>query len=205
MINDNSQNILNKFTYHFKKVLINAQNLAFSKKREQIEPEDLLISLIKTKGSLGSDILIKQKIDSAFLSTTNLSTSYQAVAINPENMPQPSEESQQIIEKAVVTAYKFQHKYIGTEHLLWGISQSNNEKIAKALDQAKINVSNLKQHLNLILKSTSKFSDLAADEEIKELENLMDQTTEATNLENFTVNLTTEEIQKDIDPVIGRQ
>ena len=59
MIN-NTQNILNKFTQHFKQVLINAQNTAFSKKHKNIEPADLLISLIKTKGSLGSDILIKQ-------------------------------------------------------------------------------------------------------------------------------------------------
>ena len=62
MPNNKPQNILDKFTYHFKKVLINAQNLAFAKKRKFIEPADLLASLVNIKGSLGSDILIKQKI-----------------------------------------------------------------------------------------------------------------------------------------------
>ena len=204
MISDNSQNILNKFTQHFKQVLVNAQNMAFGKKHEAIEPEDLLLALIKTKGSLGSDILIKQNIDVNFLNIAE-NSSYQSVAISPEHLPQPSLESQKIIEKAVVTAYKHQHKYIGTEHLLWGISQSSDEKTTYILHQAKINSQSLKQHLNLILKSTSKFSDLTTDEELREMENILDvDNSENDNLENFTINLTNEEIQKDIDPVIGR-
>ncbi|MFA6466775.1 MAG: ATP-dependent Clp protease ATP-binding subunit [Patescibacteria group bacterium] len=204
MINDNSQNILNKFTQHFKQVLVNAQNMALGKKHEAIEPEDLLLALIKTKGSLGSDILIKQNIDVNFLNIAE-DSSYQSVAISPEHLPQPSLESQKIIEKAVVTAYKHQHKYIGTEHLLWGISQSSDEKTTYILHQAKINSQSLKQHLNLILKSTSKFSDLTTDEELREMENILDiDDHENNNLENFTINLTNEEIQKDIDPVIGR-
>lgn len=205
MTNKSPQNILNKFTYHFKKVLINAQNLAFSKKRDFIEPQDLLISLIKTKGSLGSDILVKQKIDPNFASSINILSTYQNASVAPEMMPQPSDESQKIIEKAVITAYKHQHRYIGTEHLLWGLSHSENEAVNKALAQAKINQHSLKQHLNLIMKSTSKFSDLASEDDIKEIDQIFDEhISESNTLENFTVNLTNKEIQKDIDPVIGR-
>jgi len=203
MLNDNSQNILSKFTEHFKQVLITAQNIAFNKKREAIEPEDLLISIIKTKGSLASDILVKQNIDINFLQSAGYDT-YQSMAINPETLPQPSLEAQKIIEKAVVTAYKHKHKYIGTEHLLWGISQSTDDKTSKILERAKINSHNLKQHLNLILKSTSKFSDLTADEELKEIEDILDEEKIDDNLDSFTINLTSQEVQKDIDPVIGR-
>lgn len=204
MLNNNSSDILNKFTHHFKQVLINAQNLAFNKKQVAIEPEHLFLSILKTKGCLGSDILIKQKINPAFLNNANASHIYQTMAINPDHLPQPSAESQKIIEKAVVTAYKFRHKYIGTEHLLWGISQSNDNKTIQLLDQAHISANGLKQHLNLILKSTSKFTDLTTDEEIKDLETLLDQPMEIGTLDNFTVNLTDKEIQKNIDPVIGR-
>lgn len=205
MINDNAQNILNKFTEHFKQVLITAQNIAFGKKREAIEPEDLLVSLIKTEGSLGSDILIKQNVDINFIQMSGYS-SYQTMAINPEHLPQPSLESQKIIEKAVITAYKYKHKYIGTEHLLWGISQSTDEKTTKILVKAKINPQNLKQHLNLIMKSTSKFGDLTTDEELKEIEDILDEEKidSKNDLESFTINLTNTEIQKNIDPVIGR-
>lgn len=205
MINDNSQNILNKFTNHFKQVLINAQNLAFHSKQPAIEPEHLLVAILKTRGCLGSDILTKQKINPVFLNNAGINHTFQTVALNPEHLPQPSAESQKIIEKAVVTAYRFKHKYIGTEHLLWGLSQSEDNKTAKVLAKADISVNNLKQHLNLILKSTSKFSDLTADEEIKELETLLEQPGEVTTLDNFTIDLTDQEVQKNIDPVIGRQ
>ncbi|PLX25743.1 ATP-dependent Clp protease ATP-binding subunit ClpC [Candidatus Parcubacteria bacterium] len=202
---DKPQNILNKFTYNFKKVLINAQNMAYAKKRAFIEPEDLLFSLLQSKGSLGSDILIKQKVDPNFLTTLKLTNNFRPVSADPNKMPQPSDSAQQIIEKAVVTAYKHQHKYIGTEHLLWGLAQSEDQKIKQNLEKAKVNISNLQQHLNLILKSTSKFGDLAKDEEIKDFDDFLeDNSSETGNLDNFTINLTSQEIQKDIDPVIGR-
>jgi len=166
----------------------------------------LFISLIKTKGSLGSDILLKQKIDLSLISDQSTFETYQTINVSPENMPQPSADSQKIIEKAVITAYKHQHKYIGTEHLLWSLTTSESESLKNAFDKIQINLSHLKQHLSLVLKSTSKFSDLTIDEEIKELENIFEENNPNDNfLDNFTVNLTSQEIQKDIDPVIGRE
>jgi len=206
MFNDKPQDILNKFTYNFKRVLINAQNLAYAKKHEFIEPEDLFFSLMQTRGSLGSDILIKQNVDPGFVNAVKISTNFRPFSVSPDDMPQPSEPAQKIIEKAVVTAYKHQHKYIGTEHLLWGLAHSEDQKIKQAFGKAKLNITNLQQHLGLILKSTSKFSDLAKEEEIKDLDEFLEDniSPEKGSLENYTVNLTSEEIQKDIDPVIGR-
>jgi ATP-dependent Clp protease ATP-binding subunit ClpC len=206
MPNQNQENILHKFTSHFKQVLLKAQNLAVNKKQEFIEPTDLLLALATTKGSLGSDILIKQQIDPLFLNQNALNQTPPISNINPADLPQPSDNSQAIIAKAVVTAYKFQHKYIGTEHLLWGLTESGDGEVKQAMVEAKIDLTGLKQHLSLILKSTSKFSDLAAEEDLKEIENLMEAPASPDNgpLENFTINLTSEEIQKDIDPVIGR-
>jgi len=205
MFNNKPQDILNKFTYNFKRVLINAQNLAYAKKHNFIEPEDLFFSLLQTRGSLGSDILIKQNVDPNFVNAIKISTNYRPFSVNPEDMPQPSDLAQKIIEKAVVAAYKHQHKYIGTEHLLWGLTQSEDQKIKQAFINAKLNIANLQQHLNLILKSTSKFSDLAKEDDIKELDEFLEESiADKGSLENFTIDLTNPEIQKDIDPVIGR-
>lgn len=199
---ENIDNILNKFTYHFKKVLINAQNLAFVKKHADIEPDDLLSSLIATKGALASDILIKQNI--IIEETADL----QALPTDFKELPQPSEHSQKIIEKAVICAYQHQHKYIGTEHLLFSIAESGHTSTNQIFQNAKIDINNLKQHLAWILKSTSKFGDLAdsqADSDIRELETFLEENlSDKPALENFTVNLTSLEVQKDIDPVIGR-
>ncbi|MFA6252952.1 MAG: ATP-dependent Clp protease ATP-binding subunit [Patescibacteria group bacterium] len=201
------QNILNKFTYHFKRVLINAQNLALAKKNTEIEPEDLLVSLFTTKGALGSDILIKHnvKID---LGNPNNSIDFEIVAtVDPSHLPQPSTLAQRVIERAVIAAYKFQHKYVGTEHLLYGFMDTADENIAVILQKANINSHNLKQHLNMVLKSNNKFNDLSAEENtVKDLDALFDENAPEPNpLDIYTINLTSAEVQKDIDPVIGRQ
>lgn len=199
---NNIDNILNKFTYHFKRVLINAQNLAFVKKHSDIEPDDLLSALITTKGALASDILIKQNI------VIEETRDFQALPTDFKDLPQPSEVSQKIIEKAVMCAYQHQHKYVGTEHLLFSIAESNHMSTNQIFQNSKIDLNNLKQHLNWILKSTSKFGDLAdaqADSDIRELETFLEENlSDKPALENFTINLTSQEIQKDIDPVIGR-
>ncbi len=206
MLKNQPLDILNKFTYHFKKVLINAQNLAFTKKSGQIEPADLLSSLLTTKGALGSDILTKQNINQEFFVVKRSDNPSASIDIDPANLPQPSVLAQAIIEKAVVAAYKFQHQYVGTEHLLWGLANSKDEGTNELFRQANINLSNLRQHLNLVLKSTSKFSDLTSEDTAQELEKLIeDNVDEGSALHNFTINLTSTEIQKDIDPVIGRQ
>jgi ATP-dependent Clp protease ATP-binding subunit ClpC len=201
------ENILNKFTYHFKRVLINAQNLAFSKKNSEIQAEDLLLSLFTTKGALGSDILIKHNIKINLNEQKN-SADFEIVTLaDPVHLPQPSALAQRIIERAVIVAYKFQHKYVGTEHLLYGFIDTVDKDISLILQKANINPNNLKQHLNLVLKSNNKFNDLSAEEiNTKDLDSLLDENMSEPNpLDIYTVNLTSLEIQKDIDPVIGRQ
>lgn len=208
MPSENSQNILDKFTYHFKRVLIQAQNLALAKKHQSIEPADLFISLAQTKGSLASDILTKQKINFSLFDNVHIADSYQALGLSAEQMPQPSAAAQVAIEKAVVTAYKYQHRYIGTEHLLWGLMESPDDRLLKLLTDSQLDIKNLKQHLNFILKSTSKFNELTmgAEEDLREISNIVGEPSlEVSVLENFTVNLTSREIQKKIDPVIGRR
>ncbi len=204
---EQTDNILNKFTYHFKRVLINAQNLALAKKNEEIQPEDLLSSLFTTKGALGSDILIKHKVKIDFTDPDNKIDFEIVATIDPGQLPQPSSLAQRVIERAVITAYKFQHKYVGTEHLLYGFIDISDDDITAILQKANINTHNLKQHLNLVLKSNNKFNDLSAEENsVKELENIFEENgAEPNPLDIYTINLTSAEIQKDIDPVIGRQ
>jgi ATP-dependent Clp protease ATP-binding subunit ClpC len=200
------QNILNKFTYHFKKVLINAQNLAFAKKHAEIEPLDILVSLAQTKGALGSEVLLKKNINTSLLSDqpTNYSNNLEA---DPSQLPQPSENSQQVIEKAVIISLKNKHKYIGTEHLLWGLSESQDQELQQLWQKTKTTSQSIQQHLNLILRSTSKFHDITTEEETteREMENMLDDRQASHGvLDNFVIDLTNKDIQIDIDPVIGR-
>lgn len=200
------QNVLNKFTYHFKKVLINAQNLSFAKKHEEIEPIDLLISLAQTKGALGSEVLLKKNIAEILLADQPLSFKTN-LNQDPNLLPQPSVSSQQIIEKAVVLSYKHHHKYIGTEHLLWGMTESDDEDLQAIWKQTETSAKHIQQHLNLVIKSTSKFNELTNEEETndRELDQVLDDHIPSSAITNFAIDLTDKTVQLDIDPVIGRQ
>lgn len=200
------QNILNKFTHHFKKVLISAQNIAWFNKHKQIEAVDILTALLQIKGALGAEILLKKEIDKLLLSNQNNSKQIDELTIDIpwEELPQASNSVQKIIEKSILTAFKHQHRYIGTEHLLAALIESDDQTLLKIWEQAQLKPKLVQQHLNLILKTTSKFNEFTLSDELKELDSLNEQ--QAHNiLKNFTVDLTDENIQKDIDPVIGRE
>lgn len=199
------QNILNKFTHHFKKVLISAQNIAWFKKQKQIEAIDILTALVKTKGALGAEILLKKEIDKILLNPDKTENNFSEINLetNWDDLPQPSTTCQKIIERAILIAFKNQHRYIGTEHLLMSLTESDDQTLNKTWGLAKTNPKAIQQHLNLVLKTTSKFNEITISEDLKELDTLADD--QANNiLKNFTLDLTDENIQKDIDPVIGR-
>ena len=199
------QNILNKFTHHFKRVLISAQNIAWFKKQKQIEAIDILTALVKTKGALGAEILLKKEIDKILLNPDKTDYNFSEINLetNWDDLPQPSLACQKIIERAILTAFKNKHRYIGTEHLLMSLTESDDQSLTKTWAMAKTNSKDIQQHLNLVLKTTSKFNEITLNEDLKELDILADD--QANNiLKNFTLDLTDETVQKDIDPVIGR-
>ena len=83
------------------------------------------------------------------------------------------------------------------------LTESDDQILNKTWGLAKTNPKAIQQHLNLVLKTTSKFNEITLSEDLKELDTLTDD--QANNiLKNFTLDLTDENIQKDIDPVIGR-
>jgi ATP-dependent Clp protease ATP-binding subunit ClpA len=55
-------NLLDKFTTHFKQILIRAQNVAWQKSSDAIEPMHLLFALLQQKGSIAAEILSKQNL-----------------------------------------------------------------------------------------------------------------------------------------------
>ncbi len=199
------ENILNRFTFHFKKVLIDAQNLAFNNGQKEIEPKDIFIALLNAKGSLGADVIIKQRIDNKYWEEILKAKLKQTILEDITKFPQPSKETEKIIESSVSLAYRYKHKYIGTEHLLFSINESEDSKLKEMFTKAKLNSKSLKQHLEMIMKSTSKFNDLTGEEIHKEVDSLLEDPEEESILDSFTVDLTNKEIQENIDPVIGRE
>lgn len=194
--------IIDKFSTHLKNVLTRALCFAVEMDEKTVEPEHLLWALGTQKGSLGAELLkkaeIKQQDLRQLVGAVNRKKKTQTTLNNA--FLQLSDEAKRMVEKAVLTANMYGHRYVGTEHLLSGILQINTPAIDLFFQSKKTDLKNLKQQLSIVLKNTSKFPEMAVAPTITTTE---EEKTPA--LEFFGRELTNTEIQKTIDPVIGRE
>lgn len=189
--------ILDKFSHHLKAVLTRAINLAIEKKQTQISPLLLLHSLLQEKGALATDLLYKCKLTPHELGIYVTPTSA------PIFLPEFSKDSRKVIEKAALTAQQWKHQYIGTEHLLLSLLELNNPQINQVFRKKGTTLEQVKKQLNGLLKNTSQLpqiTSLLGDDEEEDLEN-----SKTPALDFFGTNLTDQNNQKKIDPVIGRE
>ena len=209
----NESDIFNKFTSHLKRIISQSQDIASGLHHQTIEPLHLLYCLATQRGSIGSSVLYKNKLTpDKVRGVLQILNNYQSGQTTTRALPMLSEESKSILERAVKVAFANQHKYVGTEHLLYSLFESKEKLLNEFFAEQRLNPPNLLNHLKIILKSTSKFSDLTsgeadfADEHSLEkvmIENLRPDNQSA--LASFAVDLTEDKIQKNIDPVIGRE
>ena len=211
-----STDIIEKFSSNLKTVLTRALCLAVETNEQIILPEHLLWALGTQKGCLGAEILKKSGLKSA-----DLKKLLGSVAVKEPPMPSTepmmlhlSDEAKRVVEKAVLTANTYNHRYIGTEHLLSGIVQIETEAIQKFFSTQKTDLKKLKEQIALVLKNTSKFPDMTTIMKSDDSSNVITETqtqTEETQAPKFQAlnyfgrELTSPEFQKKIDPVIGRE
>ncbi|MBU2235940.1 ATP-dependent Clp protease ATP-binding subunit, partial [Patescibacteria group bacterium] len=204
--------IINKFTTNLKNVLKTASELALQSKREKISPLDLLNGLLQQRGSIGSEVLTKvgfrQRPSGISQSSVGVKEPIDSVKSISTLVPRFTDESKKVLEKSALISSQYHHKYVGTEHLLYALLKIKDSEIEKLFAQSNIKIDELTQHLNTVLKSTSKFPDITRIfEDNKELsigDNEIKENLPGTALEFFCTDLTNKDIQKNIDPVIGR-
>lgn len=208
-------NILNKFTTHLRQVLKNASKTAKDSGKLYIQPEDLLASLLKQRGCIGAEILLKSKLRQEHLPSVlpGLASSMEDVRVDA---PRLSDHSKRALEKAALVASEYGHKYIGTEHLLYGILEIKNPDIERIFTHHSVNADTVRQHLTIVLRSTSKFPDITkffaegahegAEHELQPQTAMQnDGIAKGSALEFFCTDLTEPKYQKDVDPIIGRE
>jgi len=201
--------ILHKLTKHLKKSLKTAASLALQMRHKQINPEHLLYGLSSSRGSVSYDILKKinlkqEKIKDYIRNTLN---PIFEKPIKSEDL-KFSSSAKKVLEKAVLLANKYNHKYVGSEHLLLSLIELENKKIEDFLQKNNISKKEIKKRINSILKSTSKFPDLTGffeESEEKEKVPAAPKSSKTPALDFFATNLTDKNLQKEIDPVIGRE
>ncbi|MFH0854762.1 MAG: ATP-dependent Clp protease ATP-binding subunit [bacterium] len=196
--------ITEKFNNHALEALKNAIYTAVADKNELL-PKHILISIANQKGSAASHLLknlVKNDEKSSIKNTlSNLDL----------NNFKISDDAHRVLEKAILVAATNCHIYIGTEHLLAGLLEISDPSILEIFKLSKINIIFLKQKLHSIFESISNFPafyPLNADiKTLSDRENIKLKTRQKNKslyLSNFCADLTDELLQKDIDPVIGR-
>ncbi len=215
--------ILDKFTGHLKNVLAKSYSLAVELGSGDINPEHMLLALMHQKGSIGGEILRKANISAEELRRVlMMEMLHTGEKKTSDTVPKLSVDAKRAIEKAVLTANVHEHRYVGTEHLLSGLLQIDSPAVDAILTEQLIELRELKEQVQTVLKSTSKFPEITetyeqgkapskkddAKSEHKKAESKKVARASAKQktpaLDFFSTELTNPKLQENIDPVIGR-
>lgn len=208
--------IIDKFSSNLKTVLTRALCFAVETDEQVILPEHLLWALGTQKGCIAAEILKKvgmqqtdfKKIAGSIRVTETLPATADGMVLHL------SDDAKRAVEKAVLTANIYGHRYIGTEHLLSGLAQIELPSILTFLKDQNIDLKYLREQLSIVLKNTSKFPEMTEvmkPDELGLLQEIATATPEEKQPEKFQAlsyfsrELTSPEMQKKIDPVIGRE
>ncbi|HOZ36345.1 MAG TPA: ATP-dependent Clp protease ATP-binding subunit [bacterium] len=206
------ETILKKFTNHYKKTMVRAYGFSLANKKKEIGLEEIFWSLMAEKGSLGAEALTKAGVKAEL--ETDLGDNERSDAW--EKILQAKKEialapmTQKVIVNSAAIAAEYGHNYIGTEHLLYSLINSKAREIQIILEKHKIETKGLLNNLELALSSTAKFEEMT--EAVGILKQKIEQERKAGRkrqkeslLDFFGTELTAQNIQKNINPVIGRE
>ena len=210
--------LLSRFTTHLKEALQKSLTFTLSCGRDVVDPGDLLVGLLRERGSIASEVLSKAPVptesaERMFRGTPLPRTPGTAVA------PDLSAMVKRILEKAILIAHVHEHKYVGTEHLLLSLLETSLPDVHGFLEENGVNIDFAKEQLANVLRSTAKFPDFT-DPKVSEQdgEGSNQPAGPATSpaqqrqarekrvraLEVFARELTLPEVAATLDPVIGR-
>ncbi len=205
-----SPDLLNRFTTHLKEALQKALSFAISNGRDQMQSGDLVVGLLNEKGSIASELLSK-----AGFSNEEASAAFGGDPSPPRELitPDLSDSVKRILEKCILTAHVHEHKYIGTEHLLFALLECKEPNIVEFFKTRNDASELMKRQVEQVLQSTSRFPELntsptdVPEEDPNPLTPRPQpgRSQRVSALEAFARELTTSDVAATLDPVIGRE
>ncbi len=204
------ENNFDKFSNNYKKSLKAAAELAIELNHRLIEPQHILYGLIIQRGSVGAELFTALKVKADEVKNRIAQAHELEQKAEAKVAPVFSPASRVLIQKSVQIAYLNRHKYVGTEHLLAALLQSENEEVKKLFKILKVSEMNLATQVTATLKGASKLPDLtelfkAAEKKQRDFFDDDFDDEPASALELFGNNLTSPKFQERVDPVIGRE
>lgn len=148
--------IQDKLTSRLKNVLSAAAKISQELKHKRIGSEHVLYGMMQESGSLAYSILKKFGFTPEFI-RNELDGLPKSGAWKEELSPN----TRTAFEKGARTAFQYHHRYIGTEHILFGLLSIKDSTAYKLLEKSPVDVKALTQQVQIVLKSTSHFPDLS--------------------------------------------
>ncbi|MGH9857882.1 MAG: Clp protease N-terminal domain-containing protein, partial [Acidobacteriota bacterium] len=108
--------IHDKLTSRLKNVLATASNVSQELHHRNISTEHILYGMMQESGSLSYSILKKFGFTPEFIRTE-----MEAMPKSPAWKEELSSHARAAFEKGAKTAFQYHHRYIGTEHVLFGL------------------------------------------------------------------------------------
>ncbi len=148
--------IQDKLTSRLKNVLATASKISQELSHRHIGTEHVLYGMAQESGSLAYSILKKFGLTPEFVLS-------ELAAMDKGNgwKEELSAHTRAAFEKGARTAFQYHHRYIGTEHILYGILTLKDSIAYKILEKSPVDVKALLQQVQIVLKSTSHFPDLS--------------------------------------------
>jgi len=201
--------ISQKLTFHAKKCLMEAKDLAQEENSPEVRLKHLFFSIYLEEGCLGSVILKNMKIEKGYFDKSNLIPKKERGRHIEKEIHELkfSQEIISVITKAYSLASNFNYPYVGTEHLTYAILETKNKEISGIIQ--KPSMENEKGFENIIgspiggdvLANLSKFFDLP---EITLSKNKTGNANSTPYLNQFCTNLNEETVKRD-ETIVGRE
>jgi len=182
---------MDNFTRKAQQALAEAQHQAEDLNHQEIFPAHLLYSLVEEDTGIVRPILEKLG-----LNLENLKNDLKDIleslpeVYSDDNQLYMSQQLSKVLNKAKKQAQKMDDDYISTEHFLLGLMADGNSKTAELLKEKNIDLAKIKDVIEDI-RDGAKVRSENAEEEYQVLE-------------RYTIDITDQAKQGELDPVIGR-
>jgi len=142
--------MLNNFTYNAQETILEAQNLVQEYRHQELQPEHILLALLKKEEGIAVSILKKIGVNINQLKQTVINELKKLPVVDGFNQMYASIRVKKVFDYALEESHKLKDEYISNEHLLIGILKesiiSNNifknynityEKILEAMKEIR--------------------------------------------------------------------
>ncbi len=181
-----------KFTNYSQEILSSASNLMSSHQNSQLEPEHIMLAMIKDEGIIKDYLTELRLLNQNFINkVVSRIESFPKVsgATNPQGL-YLSNDTHRLLEIAIDESTKLKDDFVGIESILLAMTKLDNSNIKSLLDDANVNSGSILGTMKKI-RGNKKVDSKNAEENMKALE-------------KYSTDLTALARKGKLDPVIGR-